>query len=93
MNLVAKEFVAAQDPDQPGALVLSIFAGAARELDGALLINPFDSDGVADAIATAVKMPVEERRDRWQSMMARICDYDIHAWRRDFLQTLGAVER
>ena len=93
MNLVAKEFVAAQDPEQPGALVLSIFAGAARELDGALLINPFDSDGVADAIATALKMPVEARRDRWQSMMARIADYDIHAWRRDFLQTLEATER
>ncbi|NYZ62354.1 alpha,alpha-trehalose-phosphate synthase (UDP-forming) [Luteimonas deserti] len=88
MNLVAKEFVAAQDPEDPGALVLSIFAGAARELDGALLINPFDSDGVADAISTALKMPVEARRERWQSMMTRICDYDIHAWRKDFLRSL-----
>lgn len=91
MNLVAKEFIAAQDPEQPGALVLSIFAGAARELDGALLINPFDSDGVADAIEAGLRMPVEERRERWQSMMARICDYDIHAWRKDFLDTLAQV--
>ncbi|KLJ00128.1 alpha,alpha-trehalose-phosphate synthase (UDP-forming) [Luteimonas sp. FCS-9] len=89
MNLVAKEYVASQDPDDPGALVLSIFAGAARELDGALLINPFDSDGVADAIAAALKMPQDERRERWQSMMQRISSYDIHAWRRDFLGRLG----
>ncbi|MEN5059173.1 alpha,alpha-trehalose-phosphate synthase (UDP-forming) [Luteimonas sp. TWI1416] len=88
MNLVAKEYVASQDPQDPGALVLSIFAGAARELDGALLINPFDSDGVADAIAAALKMPLDERRERWQSMMQRISSYDIHAWRRDFLDRL-----
>ncbi|WP_337244540.1 alpha,alpha-trehalose-phosphate synthase (UDP-forming) [Luteimonas sp. gir] len=88
MNLVAKEYVASQDPEDPGALVLSIFAGAARELDGALLINPFDSDGVADAIAAALKMPLDERRERWQSMMQRISSYDIHAWRRDFLDRL-----
>ncbi|UNK41832.1 alpha,alpha-trehalose-phosphate synthase (UDP-forming) [Luteimonas sp. S4-F44] len=88
MNLVAKEYVASQDPGDPGALVLSIFAGAARELDGALLINPFDSDGVADAIAAALKMPLDERRERWQSMMQRISSYDIHAWRRDFLERL-----
>ncbi|RPD87857.1 alpha,alpha-trehalose-phosphate synthase (UDP-forming) [Luteimonas sp. 100069] len=93
MNLVAKEYVAAQDPADPGALVLSIFAGAARELDGALLVNPFDSDGVADAIAAAAKMPLEERRERWQSMITRLRDYDIHAWRKDFLRALGETQR
>lgn len=71
--------------------MLSIFAGAARELDGALLINPFDSDGVADAIAAAMTMPLEARRERWQSMITRIREYDIHAWRRDFLGTLAAT--
>lgn len=93
MNLVAKEYVASQDGDDPGALVLSIFAGAARELDGALLVNPFDSDGVADAIAAAMTMPREARRERWQSMITRIREYDIHAWRTDFLQTLAGTRR
>jgi len=91
MNLVAKEYVASQDGDDPGALVLSIFAGAARELDGALLVNPFDSDGVADAIAAAMEMPREARQERWQSMITRIRAYDIHAWRKDFLRTLAAT--
>ena len=90
MNLVAKEYVAAQDPDDPGVLVLSRFAGAARELDGALQVNPYDVDGVADAIAHAHAMPLPERRMRWQSMMDRITSYDIHAWRRDFLEQLTA---
>ena len=85
MNLVAKEFVAAQDPSDPGVLVLSSFAGAARELDGALLVNPYDLDGVADAIAAAVEMPMDERRERWSSMMARLRTHDITAWRRGYI--------
>ncbi|MDQ3206099.1 MAG: alpha,alpha-trehalose-phosphate synthase (UDP-forming) [Pseudomonadota bacterium] len=88
MNLVAKEFVAAQDPADPGVLVLSTFAGAAREMDAALLVNPYDLDGVSDAIATAVAMPLEERRERWQAMMSRLQDYDITQWRRSFLAEL-----
>lgn len=88
MNLVAKEFVAAQDPADPGVLVLSTFAGAAREMDAALLVNPYDMDGVSDAIATAVAMPLEERRERWQAMMSRLQDYDITQWRRSFLAAL-----
>jgi len=91
MNLVAKEFVAAQDPDDPGVLVLSTFAGAARELGGALLVNPYDLDGVAAAIAQALAMPLEERRERWQPMMARLHEYDITAWRRSFLKALRAA--
>src|SRR5574341_1886461 len=69
MNLVAKEYVAAQDPADPGALVLSCFAGSARELTDALLVNPFHVDGVAEAIHDALAMPRDERIDRWQSMM------------------------
>ena len=66
MNLVAKEYVAAQNPFDPGVLVLSSFAGAAKELDAALMVNPHDIDGMARQIATALAMSVEERRERWQ---------------------------
>ena len=69
MNLVAKEYVAAQNPADPGVLVLSKFAGAANELDTALLVNPHDIDGMARTIATALSMPLTERRMRWEAMM------------------------
>ena len=88
MNLVAKEFVAAQDPENPGVLVLSRFAGAVNELHEALVVNPFDTDGVADAIATAHTMPLAERRDRWRAMMDTLERYDITAWRKDYLSAL-----
>ena len=91
MNLVAKEFVAAQDGEDPGVLVLSSFAGAARELPQSLLVNPYDLDGVADAIAAAVAMPLEERRERWQAMMDQLRHHDITAWRQHFLATLRAA--
>ena len=90
MNLVAKEYVAAQAPEDPGMLVLSRFAGAARELDTALQVNPYDLDGVADALSQALAMPLAERRERWRAMMDTIEGYDIHAWRRDFLDKLAA---
>ena len=70
MNLVAKEYVAAQNPFDPGVLVLSSFAGAAKELDAALIVNPHDIDGMARQIANALTMSLEERRERWQSMVA-----------------------
>jgi trehalose 6-phosphate synthase len=88
MNLVAKEYVAAQDPDDPGVLILSRFAGAAIELDRALLVNPYDPESVAGAIAKALAMPLEERRARHQALLAAILDYDIDRWQRDFLATL-----
>ena len=88
MNLVAKEFVAAQDPGEPGVLLLSTFAGAARELDGAVLVNPYDMQGVADAIALAVNMSLGERQDRWHTMMSRLRTHDINAWRRGYLDAL-----
>lgn len=93
MNLVAKEFVASQNPDDPGVLVLSTFAGAARELDTALLVNPFDIDGVADAIARALLMPRAERRERWLAMMKKLLAHDITHWRRSFLDALRDAER
>jgi trehalose 6-phosphate synthase len=92
MNLVAKEYVAVQNPDDPGVLVLSPLAGAAHELKGAVLVNPYDRDAVADAIQRALEMPLAERRERHASMMAVLRRNDIHAWSRRFLETLQSVE-
>ena len=88
MNLVAKEYVASQNPEDPGVLVLSRFAGAAQELGEALLVNPADTEEVADALETALAMPVEERRVRWRAMMDVLERQDITAWRRSFLAAL-----
>jgi len=88
MNLVAKEYVAAQDPEDPGVLVLSRFAGAARELPEALIVNPFDCDAVADAIARAMTMPLEERKERWNAMMATLRVNTLTRWRESFLEAL-----
>lgn len=90
MNLVAKEYVAAQDPEDPGVLVLSRFAGAARELSGALLVNPYDIESTANAIARGLVMPLEERKQRWEQMMERLRVYDIDRWCDDFLRDLTA---
>ena len=92
MNLVAKEYVAAQNPDDPGVLLISPFAGAARELDGALLVNPYDLDGAGDAIAQAMTMPVEERRERWKSMFDHLSTHDITYWRRSYLKALREAD-
>ena len=90
MNLVAKEFVAAQDDNDPGVLVLSILAGAAIEMKEALIVNPHDLDGVADAIAAASTMPRTERIDRWRALMDKLQDNDIGAWRMRYLTALDA---
>jgi trehalose 6-phosphate synthase len=92
MNLVAKEFLAAQDPQDPGVLVLSRFAGAAEQLRDALLVNPYDIEGTANAIHLALQMPVEERRTRHQSLMSTISQYDVHWWCDSFLDTLARTE-
>ena len=91
MNLVAKEFVAAQTPEDPGVLVLSEFAGAAEQLHAALLVNPHDVAATADAIHRALSMPVEERVDRWTDLIAAVRDEDIDWWRRSFLAALEAT--
>src|ERR1700760_2276353 len=88
MNLVAKEYVAAQNPADPGVLVLSKFAGAANELDAALLVNPHDIDGMARTIATALAMPLTERRMRHEVMMAKLRDRSIQQWFADFVEAL-----
>jgi len=89
MNLVAKEYLAAQNPVEPGVLVLSEFAGAARELDAAVLVNPHDIDGMAQAIGRAFFMPLEERRARWTAMMAKLKANSVEKWFADFVAALA----
>lgn len=89
MNLVCKEYVAAQDGEDPGVLVLSKFAGAAEQLTDAVLVNPYDRERTAEAIGIALAMPIEERKARWQSLMASLRRSDIHNWRRAFLAALA----
>ena len=88
MNLVAKEYVACQDPVNPGVLVLSCFAGAARELEEALIVNPYDTEAVADALQRGLTMPVEERRERHASMMRTLRRHDIGWWRETYVDAL-----
>ena len=91
MNLVAKEYVASQDPADPGVLVLSQFAGAAEQLPGALIVNPFDLTQMADALARALSMPLEERQARHTEMMKRLRANDLSTWRDAFLDDLRQV--
>ena len=93
MNLVAKEYVAAQTPDNPGVLVLSRFAGAAHDLDGAIIVNPYDVDEVANALHSALKMPRRERQQRYRSMIAPLHRHDVHDWRKNFLAALHEAPR
>jgi trehalose 6-phosphate synthase len=93
MNLVAKEFVAAQDAEDPGVLILSQFAGAAAELDGAVLINPHEADAFPGAIKRALEMPLEERRERHAGMFRRISEDDIDRWAESFLLALAETRR
>jgi len=88
MNLVAKEFVAAQDPADPGVLILSTLAGAARELTTALMVNPYDTRGMAHAIQQAFNMPLAERRERHQAMLVVLRRNSISAWHSSFVHTL-----
>ncbi|MEW5965237.1 MAG: alpha,alpha-trehalose-phosphate synthase (UDP-forming) [Pseudomonadota bacterium] len=89
MNLVAKEYIAGQDDDDPGVLVLSRFAGAAEDLVEALIVNPYDTEEVANAIQRALEMSRDERRERHQALMARVRQRDVASWRKAFLTTLG----
>jgi trehalose 6-phosphate synthase len=89
MNLVAKEYVAAQDPADPGVLVLSKFAGAAKQLDSAVLVDPTDIDGLAYAINDAFIMPREERCQRWTGMMRTLEKSSVQTWFADFVAALS----
>ncbi len=92
MNLVAKEYVAAQDPEDPGVLILSSFAGAAAQLKEAVLINPYSAEDMADAITAALEMPRAERIRRWQAMIENVRAEDVFWWCRLFLDALEGRE-
>ncbi|HET8881761.1 MAG TPA: trehalose-6-phosphate synthase, partial [Solimonas sp.] len=92
MNLVAKEYVAAQDPHDPGVLVLSRFAGAGKQMPAALIVNPYDTTGVADTLQRARHMDLGERRERYQELMKGLRGNDVGRWANTFLDTLERVE-
>ena len=91
MNLVAKEYVAAQDPDDPGMLILSRFAGAAAQMPSALLINPHSPDDIAHAIRMALDMSLEERKERYDALISTVRDDNVQVWTENFLGDLDCV--
>lgn len=91
MNLVSKEYVAAQDPGDPGVPILSRFAGAAEQLVDAIIVNPYNSEEMADAITQAIEMSKSERIARYERLMAVIRGYDSATWSDSFLATLEAA--
>jgi trehalose 6-phosphate synthase len=91
MNLVAKEYVAAQNPLDPGVLILSAFAGAAKQLDAALLVNPHDIEATSRAIGQALIMSADERRERWRSMMTKLEESSLSSWFSDFVSALTST--
>lgn len=92
MNLVAKEFIAAQNPYRPGVLVLSKFAGAAEQMREALIVNPYDTESTVHAIHRALVMPLHERQERHRALLATIKRYDLHWWCKGFLHALTRPE-
>lgn len=90
MNLVAKEYVAAQDPEDPGVLILSRFAGAAVQLSDAVLINPYSAEEISDAIVMALDMTKAERVRRWRLLMDSVETEDVVWWRQRFVDALMA---
>ncbi|MEI9900835.1 MAG: trehalose-6-phosphate synthase [Hyphomicrobium sp.] len=93
MNLVAKEYVAAQDAHDPGVLILSRFAGAAEQLKEALIVNPYDIEEMADAIKSALEMGLTERQERHAALLTGIRHHDTFGWCRSFLDALERISR
>jgi trehalose 6-phosphate synthase len=93
MNLVAKEYVAAQSERDPGVLVLSRFAGAVAELPGAVVVNPHDPDEIAEGLQAALTMPLPERQERWRENMAHLKQNSAARWSKGFLAALGEGAR
>jgi trehalose 6-phosphate synthase len=92
MNLVAKEFVAAQNPEDPGVLVLSRFAGAARQMSEAVIVNPYSREEMSEALKLALAMPLEERIARWSSLNEGIRRSQVQLWRDSFVSALKAAQ-
>ncbi|MFO7806501.1 MAG: trehalose-6-phosphate synthase [Paracoccaceae bacterium] len=91
MNLVAKEYVAAQDADDPGVLILSAFAGAAEQMEAALIVNPYDIEEMAGAIRQALSMPLKERQDRHKWLFKGVIEDDVANWTQSYLKTLQGI--
>lgn len=91
MNLVAKEFIAAQDAADPGVLILSKFAGAAEQMKAAIIVNPYDSEEVAKMIAHALDMSLDERQQRWEELWKGVTKQDINWWRERFFAPLQHI--
>ncbi|RYF95897.1 MAG: trehalose-6-phosphate synthase, partial [Caulobacteraceae bacterium] len=89
MNLVAHEYIGAQDPENPGVLVLSRFAGAAEIFPHALLVNPFDTDETAEALRMALDMPLDERKERWNGLIKAATAHNVNDWALGFLEQLS----
>lgn len=89
MNLVAHEYVGSQDPENPGVLVLSRFAGAAEIFHDALIINPFDTDETAEALRHALAMPLDERKERWRNLMHAARTHSVDNWADSYLNALA----
>jgi trehalose 6-phosphate synthase len=92
MNLVAKEYVAAQDPADPGVLILSRFAGAAGQMKDALIVNPYSREELSEALSRALAMERGERVRRWERLMAGVRSSNVKVWRDEFVRDLGALK-
>ncbi len=90
MNLVAKEFLASRD-DEQGVLILSRFTGAARELNDALIVNPYDIEQMAEAIRAALELPAEERQARMRRMRSVVKEHNVYRWAGDLIAELSSV--
>lgn len=93
MNLVAKEYVAAQDPADPGVLILSRFAGAAGQMASALIVNPNSPEEISEALKRALTMPLAERIERWRALFDNVQREDVSAWRDAFVTALAASDK
>ena len=88
MNLVAKEYIAAQNPDNPGVLMLSRYAGAAEQMQAAVIIDPYQPKSIIEGLNTALIMPLGERKSRYQALLQGLQQYNLHAWQQSFLDDL-----
>lgn len=88
MNLVAKEYIAAQNPDNPGVLMLSRYAGAAEQMQAAVIIDPYQPKSIIEGLKAALIMPLGERKSRYQALLKGLQQENLHAWQQSFLDDL-----
>ena len=91
MNLVAKEYIAAQNPANPGVLLLSRYAGAAEQMQAAVIIDPQQPGSIVQGLNTALSMPLQERKERHQALLNGLKQDNLQSWQQDFLEDLYQV--